>query len=326
MRFLLRLFLVLCVLAIAGGTFLALDGHRRFTGPGPLADKLVLVVPKGAGLDAIARKLEAAGVVHDRYSFMIGTKLRKVVLKAGEYEFPPAISGEEVMTMIGEGRTLKHRLTIAEGLTVKQIIVEVEQADFLSGRVTKLPPEGWLLPETWVLSRDDDRGELVARMEKSMRQTLDELWAKRAADLPLKSPEEALILASVVERETGIAAERPMVAGVFVNRLRLGMRLQSDPTVIYGLSEGLGVMDRPLTRADLERPHAWNTYVIDRLPKTPIANPGRASLEAVLNPAKTDALYFVADGSGGHRFAKSLDEHNANVSNWRRVEKDRKGK
>jgi len=326
MRFLFRLFLVLCVLALAGGTFLALDGHRRFTGPGPLSAPLVLVVPKGAGLDSIARRLETAGVVHDRYSFMIGTKLRQAVLKAGEYEFPAAISGEEVMRMIAEGRTLKHRLTIAEGLTVRQILAEVEQADFLSGSVSKLPAEGWLLPETWVLSRDDDRGELVARMEKAMRQILDELWARRAPDLPLKSPEEALVLASVVERETGVASERPMVAGVFVNRLRLGMRLQSDPTVIYGLSDGMGVLDRPLSRADLEKPHAWNTYVIDRLPKTPIANPGRASLEAVLNPARTDALYFVADGSGGHRFAKSLDEHNANVANWRRVEKDRKGK
>lgn len=326
MRIVVKLFTFLTVLIIAAGTWIALEGHRRFTGPGPLSAPVTLIVAKGAGLQAIARRLEAAGVVHDRFSFMVGTKLRQVVLKAGEYEFPAAISAEAVMAMIAEGRTVKHKLTIAEGLTVRQVLAELAAADFLSGQVGAPPAEGWLLPETWVLSRDDDRAELVARMEKAMRQALEQAWAARAPDLPLKSPQEALILASVVERETAIAAERPMVAGVFINRLRLGMRLQSDPTVIYGLSDGLGVLDRPLTRADLERPHPWNTYVVDRLPKTPIANPGRASLEAVLNPARTDALYFVADGSGGHRFARSLDEHNGNVANWRRIERARQGK
>lgn len=326
MRLFAKFVLVLLGLGIAVATWAALEGHRRFTGPGPLAQPVTVVVPKGAGLDAIARRLEAAGVVHDRLTFMVGAKLRQMVLKAGEYEFPAGISGQDAMRMLAEGRTVKHKLTIAEGLTVRQVLDELAAAEFLSGTVAKPPAEGWLLPETWVLSRDDDRAELVARMEKSMRQLLEQLWARRAPDLPLKTPEEALILASVVERETGIAAERPMVAGVFVNRLRLGMRLQSDPTVIYGLSDGLGVLDRPLSRADLEKPHPWNTYVIDRLPKTPIANPGRASLEAVLNPAKTDALYFVADGSGGHRFAKSLDEHNNNVANWRKVEKEKKAK
>ncbi|MBR9970231.1 endolytic transglycosylase MltG [Magnetospirillum sulfuroxidans] len=326
MRVVGKLLAVLAIVIIAAGTWVALEGHRRFTGPGPLAEAITIVVPKGAGLEAIARKLEAYRVVPDRFTFMLGTRLRQVTLKAGEYEFPARISAEEAMRMIADGRTVKHKLTIAEGLTVRQVLAELDEAAFLAGKVSTIPAEGWLLPETWVLSRDDDRGELVARMEKSMRQTLDELWSKRAAGLPLKSPEEALILASVVERETGLKAERPMVAGVFINRLRLGMRLQSDPTVIYGLSNGLGVLERPLTRADLDRAHAWNTYVIDRLPKTAIANPGRASLEAVLNPAKTDALYFVADGSGGHAFAKSLDEHNKNVGVWRKVEKDKKAK
>ena len=326
MRFVAKLIAFLAVLAIAAATWAALEGHRRFTGPGPLGEPVTVIIPRGAGLEAIARRLEANRVIYDRYSFMIGTKLRQVVLKAGEYEFPVGVSAEEAMGMIAEGRTVKHKLTLAEGLTVRQVLAELDAAEFLAGTVAKPPAEGWLLPETWVLSRDDDRAELVARMEKSMRQLLDQLWAGRAADLPLKSPEEALILASVVERETGLKAERPMVAGVFVNRLRLGMRLQSDPTVIYGLSDGLGVLDRPLTRADLDKPHPWNTYVVDRLPKTAIANPGRASLEAVLNPARTDALYFVADGSGGHRFAKSLDEHNSNVANWRKAEREKKGR
>lgn len=326
MRLVGKMLAILAVAAIAIGTWAALEGHRRFTGPGPLAEAMTIVIPKGAGLEAIARKLETNRVVPDHFTFMIGTRLRQVTLKAGEYEFPARISAEEVMRMIADGRTVKHKLTIAEGLTVRQVLAELDAAEFLAGKISKIPAEGWLLPETWVLSRDDDRGELVARMEKSMRQLLEQLWANRAPDLPLKSPEEALILASVVERETGLKAERPMVAGVFINRLRLGMRLQSDPTVIYGLSAGFGVLERPLTRADLDKAHAWNTYVIDRLPKTPIANPGRASLEAVLNPAKTDALYFVADGSGGHAFARNLDEHNKNVGNWRKVEKERKAK
>jgi UPF0755 protein len=255
---------------------------------------------------------------------MLGVRFRGIVLKAGEYEFPAGVSAENAVRMMGEGRTLKHKLTIPEGLTVRQIAALVEQADFLSGEVGDLPPEGSLLPETWVLSRDDSRAELMARMQRGMEQTLEELWVKRAADLPLKSPQEALILASVVERETGLAAERPKVAGVFMNRLRKGMRLQSDPTVIYGLSDGLGVLNRSLTRKDLEVENGWNTYVVDRLPKTPISNPGRAGLEAVLHPTQTDALFFVADGAGGHRFAKSLEEHNRNVGNWRKVVKDRK--
>jgi UPF0755 protein len=321
---LIRIFLVFAVLVIAALTWGALEGHRRFTGPGPAVEPVTVVIPKGAGLEAIARRLQAAKVIPDIYSFMVGTRIRAVTLRAGEYSFPARISPQEVMHQIGDGRTVVHKLTIAEGLTVKQIMAQVAAADFLAGEMGKAPAEGWLLPETWHLSRDDDRAELLARMEKSMRQQLDQAWAARAQGLPLKSPVEALILASVVERETGIKAERPKVAAVFLNRLKLGMRLQSDPTVIYGLSNGLGVLDRPLSRADLEKPHRWNTYAMDGLPATPIANPGKASLEAVLHPAETDALYFVADGSGGHAFAKTLDDHNRNVANWRKVDKTRK--
>jgi UPF0755 protein len=322
---LLRLFLLVSVLVVAAITWGALEGHRRFTGPGPLSEPALVVIPKGAGLETIARRLHAAGVIPDIYSFMIGTRIRAATMRAGEYALPARISPEAVMRQMAEGRTVVHKLTIPEGLTVKQIAALVGGADFLAGDVAKMPAEGWLLPETWHLSRDDDRGELVGRMEKSMRQVLDQAWAARAQNLPIKTPNEALILASVVERETALKAERPKVAAVFLNRLRLGMRLQSDPTVIYGLSDGLGVLDRPLSRADLEKPHRWNTYAMDGLPATPIANPGKASLDAVLHPAETDALYFVADGSGGHAFARSLDEHNRNVANWRKVEQGRKG-
>jgi len=326
MRVLWKIVFVLAVAMVAAGTWAALEGHRRFTGPGPSAEATNVVIAKGTGLEAIARQLTAARVVPDPYSFMVGAKLRHANLRAGEYLFPAHASAQDVMAQMAEGRTVVHKLTIAEGLTVRQILAELEEADYLSGAIARKPTEGTLLPETWHLSRDDSRDELVGRMEKSMRQTLDQLWAARAADTPLKTKEQVLILASIVERETGIAAERPMVAAVFLNRLRLGMRLQSDPTVIYGVSGKLGVLDRPITRADLDNPHPWNTYVHDGLPPTAIANPGRASLEAVLHPAQSDALYFVADGSGGHVFAKSLDEHNRNVANWRKVEKVRQGR
>ncbi|MBC7905333.1 MAG: endolytic transglycosylase MltG [Rhodospirillaceae bacterium] len=324
MKSVFKLLFVLAVILIAVATWAVLEGHRRFTRPGPLAEATTVVIAKGAGLEAIARKLAAAGVVRDPYSFMAGAKLRQASLKAGEYAFPAHISPQDAVVMMGEGRTVVHKLTIAEGLTSKQILALVRDADYLTGDVAAVPPEGSLLPETWHLNRDDARDEVVARMEKSMRQLLDQLWPARAADLPVKTKEQALVLASIVERETGIKAERPMVAAVFVNRLRLGMRLQSDPTVIYGLSDGMGVLDHPITRADLETPHRWNTYVIDGLPPTPIANPGRASIEAVLHPADSPALYFVADGSGGHVFARSLTEHNNNVVNWRKVEKARR--
>ncbi|HLO79097.1 MAG TPA: endolytic transglycosylase MltG, partial [Magnetospirillum sp.] len=313
MRVLWKILFVVAVLAVAGATWAGLEGHRRFTRPGPLVEGTDVVIAKGAGLEAIARQLAAAHVVPDPYSFMVGVRLRHAALKAGEYSFPAHVTPQEAMAMMADGRTVVHKLTIAEGLTTRQVLDLVNEADYLTGTVSRRPAEGSLLPETWHLSRDDARDEVVARMEKSMRQVLDQLWTARADNLPLKTKEQALVLASIVERETGVKAERPQVAAVFLNRLRQGMRLQSDPTVIYGVSEKLGVLDRAITRADLDNPHPWNTYVHDGLPPTPIANPGRASIEAVLHPAKSDALYFVADGSGGHVFAKSLDEHNKNV-------------
>ena len=313
--------LLLVALAAAG---LAWEGHRRFTAPGPLAEPVTVLIPKGSGLEAIARRLQDSGVIADRLVFIVGARLRKAALKAGEYAIPARISAEEAMRLLADGRTVMHKLTVAEGLTSRTVLDIVRQAEFLAGTVSARPAEGSLLPETWYLSRDDARDEVVGRMEKAMRQSLDALWAGRAAGLPLKSKEEAVVLASIVERETGIASERPRVAAVFVNRLKRGMRLQSDPTVIYGLSDGWGVLERPLSRADLATALPWNTYVIDGLPPTPIANPGRAALEATLHPAVTEELYFVADGTGGHVFARSLDEHNGNVANWRKVERDRK--
>ncbi|CAA7622087.1 endolytic transglycosylase MltG [Magnetospirillum sp. SS-4] len=320
----LKTFAIALVLAAASGLGLAWEGHRRFTAPGPLPQPTTLVISKGAGIEAIGHGLENAGIISSRLIFALGTKLRGARLKAGEYAFPAHVSAEEAMRIIAEGKVVMHRLTIAEGLTVRQVAAQVMDAEFLSGSITRKTAEGWLLPETWYMVRDEPRDEVLARMEKAMRQTVDVLWMARAPGLPLKSKEEAVILASMVERETGIEGERPRVAAVFYNRLARRMRLQSDPTVIYGLSDGQGELDRPLSRADLAAAHPWNTYVIDGLPGTAIANPGRASLEAVLHPARTDELYFVANGSGGHAFARTLEEHNSNVAKWRRIEKDRK--
>lgn len=311
---------LMAVMVLVAG-WVAWDGHRRFTAPGPSDKPVTVIIPKGSGTELIAQSLEGAGVISSRYVFAVGVKLRRATLKAGEYLFPPRVSPEEAMRIITEGKVVIHKLTVAEGLTVMQVLELVKEADFLAGPVTRKPAEGRLLPETWHMVRDELRDEVIARMEKAMAQTLDVLWMARAPGLAVKSKEEALILASMVERETATEAERPKVAAVFYNRLARGMRLQSDPTVIYGVSGGLGELDHPLTRAELQANHPWNTYTIDGLPKTPIANPGRASLEAVLHPAKSDALYFVADGTGGHAFARTLDEHNANVARWRQLEK-----
>jgi len=313
-----KLGLGFAVLSIASATWVALEGHRRFTGPGPLAQDGAVMINKNSSLESIAKSLTAAGVVYDPYSFMVGVKLRKGHLKAGEFSIPSHASAQTVMEILQDGKTITHKLTIAEGLTVKKILADIQDAPFLAGSISHKPSEGHLLPETWLLQRDDDRNEVVLRMEKAMNHYLDQAWAGKSANLPLKNKEEALVLASIVERETALPQERPKVAAVFLNRLRQGMKLQSDPTVIYGLSDGNGTLDHSLTRSDLDSNHPWNTYVIAALPPSPISNPGKASLDAVLHPASSDALYFVADGKGGHNFARTLDEHNRNVAAWRK--------
>lgn len=315
-----RYILIVLAALILGGSLILWQAQRQFVAPGPLVQATTVVIPKGTRLRGIAERLAVAGVVRSAWVLEIGARLEGAHARAGEYLFQPGLSAQEVVAQMAEGRTVIHKLTVAEGLTVRRVIDLVDHADYLAGQITVAPPEGMVLPDTWHLSRDDQRQELIDRMKHSMEQTLDQLWDGRAPDLPLKSKEEALVLASIVERETAIAAERPHIAQVFENRLRLGMRLQSDPTVIYGLSNGLGVLDRPLTHDDLLAHHPWNTYVIDGLPPTPIAIPGRASIEAVLHPTSGVDLYFVANGGGGHAFAKSLNEHNRNVAHLRHLE------
>lgn len=310
-------FLTLAVLALV-----VID---RFDGPGPLQADTVIYVQPGISMGDIARKLEAEGAIGDSLVFRLGVRLMRVSrdLKAGEYLFPATVSMRGAVDILLSGKTVLRRLTLPEGITSGEAAALIEAADVLLGSLDTIPAEGSLLPETYHYVRGDTRANLVGRMQAAMLETLAELWAKRDTGIPLKTPEEALILASIVEKETGLAEERPLVASVFVNRLRAGMRLQSDPTVIYGMTQG-APLGRALTRKDLQADSGYNTYTNAGLPAGPIANPGRASIEAALNPAESDFLYFVASGKGGHAFAKTLDEHNGNVAKWRKLKRQAK--
>ena len=323
-RWLLRLLSLGLSFGVVGLLVLAW-GWSEFTRPGPLSQETSVVIPKGAGVEEIARRLVEAGVASDSQILAIGAKLSGQArnLKAGEFAFPASVSAREALDILVRGETVVRRLTVAEGLTSTQVVDILLAAEGLAGQVAESPPEGALLPETYHYHWGDERGALIERMRRAMDDAVDGLWAARSDAVPLDTPEQAIILASIVEKETGLAEERPLVASVFVNRLRLGMRLQSDPTVAYGIAGPSG-LDRPLTRADLRTDTPYNTYVISGLPPRPIANPGLASIEAVLNPAESDYLYFVADGTGGHAFARTLAEHNRNVRAWRRVQRERR--
>jgi UPF0755 protein len=312
-------FAIAAVLALlAGGGAAWLVG--RYEQPGPLKTATAVVVPKGASVTDIAQLLSEANVISDPVIFRLSARLQRAdgSLRPGEYQFPPGISMHQTLAMLRAGETVIRRLTIPEGLTSQQVVSLVQQATGLDGEVSELPPEGALLPETYNYSWGDSRSEMIRRMGTAMTSTLDELWANRADSLPLASPRDALILASIVEKETGVQEERPRVAAVFLNRLRLGMKLQADPTVAYSVYGG-GAQARPLNSADLQHASPYNTYVTEGLPPGPIANPGRPSLQAVLRPAQNDDLFFVADGSGGHAFARTLAEHQRNVARWRKL-------
>ena len=304
-------------------------GHAWWRAPGPLVAPHTTIVPPGAAVMAIGAQLAAEGVVVDGRLFAAGVRLiqRDGPLRAGEYDIPAGASPASVVALLRSGRTVVHRLTVPEGLRTAEVLALVRGAPALAGDLPpeRAPGEGRLLPETWHFSRGDARAALVARMAQAMDAALAAQWAARAPDLPLASPEEALVLASIVEKETAVPAERPRVAAVFLNRLRKGMRLQSDPTVVYALERDGAPLDRPLTRADTFVASPWNTYASDGLPPGPIANPGRAALAAVLHPAATDDLYFVADGTGGHAFATTLDEHNRNAARYRRWLREQAG-
>lgn len=314
--------LLIVVLIIA----IAMVGHikTRLTAPGPLTSEIEVVIRSGSTLTEIANTLEAAGAVESSTLFRLAARLEKQGqnLKAGEYRIPAGASLREIVTLLAEGRGVQHRITLAEGLTVREIVTLLEQEPLLVGTITRVPSEGSIAPDTYFFERGESRQAVLDRMVTAQSRLLAAAWAARKPGLPLKTPQEALILASIVEKETGVASERARVAGVFINRLNKKMRLQSDPTIVYGLTLGQRPLGRELTRKDIQSQTPYNTYVIDGLPPGPIANPGKAAIEAVLNPMVTKELYFVADGTGGHAFAETLEEHNANVARWRKLNAD----
>jgi len=308
-------------LAVIAGLIIGKIGYDRYHRPGPLAQPRTLIIEKGDGVASIADRLTAAGIIENTLLFRIAVRLSGLesVLRAGEYQFPARISMRDTAALLASGKTVRRRLTIAEGLTTRQVVAQILSTEGLDGPVpdTSLP-EGTLLPETYFFSYGDTRKDLIDRMQTAMDQTLAQIWATRGGGLAISTPREALVLASLIEKETAKPEERPHVSSVFHNRLRRRMRLQADPTVVYAIANGAGPLDRPLTRDDLSFASPYNTYVNAGLPPGPIANPGRASLEAAVKPLETRDLYFVADGSGGHIFASTLKQHNRNVARWRR--------
>jgi len=314
------------LVALVAGVFGLVSARHVLNEPGPLrAEKIVYFPPRSDALEIMAQ-LEREGVVDNQWLMNVAILVegKRSALKPGEYLFKQAESIREVIEQLVSGRQLLHAITIPEGLTSEQIATRLRDNDVLAGDILEAPKEGALLPETYKVSRGFPRSKLLAKMQEDQRKLVEQIWARRSPDLPFRTSYELVTLASIVEKETGKAEERPKVAAVFVNRLRKGMRLQSDPTIVYGLVGGKATLGRGILRSEIEKYTPYNTYAIDGLPPGPIANPGRAALEAAANPAHTSDLYFVADGTGGHVFAPSLDQHNRNVQHWRQIEHDGK--
>jgi UPF0755 protein len=297
--------------------------ERQTREPGPLSADKVVVIPPRSGTSEIAEALAREGVISQTALFEWASRFSGKALKAGEYTFKAHASIGEAIDTLSSGRQVQHAITFPEGLTSEQIVVRLNDNDILTGDINEIPPEGSLLPDTYKFERGATRQQIVNLMRAKQREVLNQIWLRRSAEIPVKTPAEMVTLASIVEKETGRADERPRVAGVFVNRLNKRMKLQSDPTIVYGLVGGRGTLGRGIQRAEIERATPYNTYVIEGLPPGPIANPGRAALEAVANPSRTKDLFFVADGTGGHAFAENLEGHSRNVARWRQVEKAR---
>jgi UPF0755 protein len=313
------------IAAFAAGVGLYWSRHE-YLSAGPNGSDANFFVDQGSTVEGVAAQLEDRGLISNRWIFVGAAQMLETAtkIKAGEYLIPAHASMDAIMEKLVEGRSIQHAITIPEGLTSAQIIARINENPILVGDIGFIPAEGSLLPETYKFTRGTDRQELLERMQRAHQKVVDDAWEHRIDDLPLKSKADVVTLASIVEKETGRADERNRVAAVFLNRINKGMKLQSDPTILYGLYGG-EAWDQPRTiyRSDMQRPNAYNTYQIEGLPPGPIANPGRASIEAVTNPSRTDDLFFVADGSGGHAFSETLAEHNRNVEKWRSVEANR---
>jgi len=316
------IFTILIGFSVAVGAALYF-GKQRFEAQGPLPEDKVVNIPRGLGIKDIATLLQRERVIDQPYVFMGGVVVLKSrgALKSGEYKFNKEASLSEVVDTIIEGKVVQHALTLPEGLTSEQIVARLLENPALTGQIKEIPREGTLLPETYKFTRGATRAQIIERMQHDEKALLEEVWAHRSPDLPLKSPEELVTLASIVEKETGRPDERSRVASVFVNRLKNKMRLQSDPTIIYGLTGGKGALGRPILKSEIEQPTPYNTYVINGLPPGPIANPGKASLEATANPARTKDLYFVADGTGHHVFSETYEQHQRSVGKLRAFER-----
>ena len=302
--------------------------ENRLGEPGPLtSDKDIYIAPH-TDLPDIVEKLDSEGVIDSTFIFnvVLAIERKRGKVRAGEYLFKQHASLRTVIDTLVSGKQIQQAITIPEGLTSAQIVQRLRGDDILVGDIHEVPKDGTLLPETYKFVRGFSRNEILAKMEALDTKMVEQIWARRAPDLPLRSPYEMVTLASIVEKETGKADERPRVAGVFINRLQRHMRLQSDPTIVYGLVAGQGTLGHSITRAELDKKTPYNTYQIDGLPPGPIDNPGRAALEAVANPSRTQDLYFVADGTGGHAFSATIEEHNRNVLRWRQIERDAKDK
>lgn len=304
--------------AIGGGGFV-----YGWFGAGPAQEETAFVVPEGASLRSAAADLEEAGLVRSADIFYVRVRLfgGEPVVKAGEYLIPRHASNREILRILTEGIGINRFITIPEGMPSIMVHERLMANDQLTGDV-EVPPEGSVLPDTYAYDRGESRANVLGRMQAAMTKALDDAWARRSKDTVVRSKHEALTLASIVEKETAIPAERPMVAGVYTNRLRAGMMLQADPTIIYPITKGKP-LGRRIKKSEIAAVNDYNTYAMTGLPKGPIANPSLSSIEAVLHPEKTRALYFVADGQGGHIFADTLEQHNANVRNWFDIRKQR---
>ncbi len=319
-------FTILILLTILIGVGFAVGKHR-FDAPGPLTEDKIVNIPPRSGIRDIADLLTKEGVIEHPLTFIVGSLLAKTheELRFGEYQFSKQASLHDVLNTLVSNKVVQHQITVAEGLTSEQIVQRLLESDMLAGNIREIPHEGTMLPESYRFPRGTPRDQVVQRMQQSQKRVVQEVWEHRAPDLPLRTPDQLVTLASIVEKETGRSDERTRVAAVFVNRLKQHMKLQSDPTIIYGLVGGKGTLGRPILRGEIEQPTPYNTYVIEGLPPGPIANPGRAALEAVANPARTKELYFVADGTGGHTFSETLDQHQKGVARLRALEQQRDG-